>query len=373
MTKPEIVQMDAAYRAEYRHRRNNKLYRDWVMENFPVAIPVVEKTEAPVVCSIPFAGETLEWRLVNGVMMRPMLNDEGKPCGTEGLTQRRLDTGYHVIQATRLLMDHPETICHYAVPGALWDLRYSWDRKDVENGQSTPTPGEFWKWHVDEREAARERVERTASTDLAIIDGVLHRKALEPSIIVTFNTQDGVIVPVISYDVPEMHDLINKSKGWGVRAAAFFSLTEMDLALRFVERCVENPPEGATLENIDIRRMQNPEDEALIYNGWEPSGRSTSMAAALTINRLLYRPRGEAEGPRISAAAVELLRAAVRAPATGRAPIDHEQAYELFLRFSTEEGADRDHRRLASALIAADEMRVTHMIGNDEALAGLRI
>lgn len=362
MPDSQIVRMNATFRAEFRHRKDSQLHKVWAYEPIPVSIRTIDAASAPIVHSLPWQDGLLAWRMVDGVLMRPMLDDDGSACGPDALGQHTESSRIFPWFLSGYPMDHPESVPSHGVPKGLADLKRTKSLSDIEAGKAAHTSGEFWKWVHHERDAAQQRVEHSAANDLAIIDGVLHKRVLPPCIRVgvTYGLP-GERKILLRPWLPEWPPLEGRAE---LIAYAFFGLDELETAVAFADHLRDaHDWIGAGRIDVDERLRAATSSPA------EPADmvRTTVMALAMQSHQSQYSSSDSLS----TITATTLLENATRCPPAGEPNVSHEEAYGLYLRLSTDPGVEQRHERLGRMLLAADAFRSEMAMARD--LSGIRL
>lgn len=366
MTDQFIGSIDVVYRAQWRERKDPSIHKGWVHEAVPVSIGRATAAEAPLAFRMRHADRWLEWRVVGGILMREMLDENDRSISPRKLARDfDLDGVNPMSTRTPFFLDHPEAVWRGALTRD--DLEHARAKSfDSITGIHPSHPhAKFWKWLSTEREAALSRAQ-SAADDLAVVDGTLFRRAEEPSIRVSWTTHGPERRPSISIEgvVPELRDC-------NFRSAAWFRCTEGAAA----EALADHMSQGRDGSIMDVRDPaqsilvdpHRPEIE--ITGAWEPRLQAHDVAVP-ACSELLHGSFGKPTEQATSMAG-NALDLACRSPAIGESIISREEAWSLFLRTALDRNTSETHRRIAGMHEAAELCRARIAANLDEVLPTL--
>lgn len=317
MPDHHIGRMHGVHQGAFRVKGTSKLWQRWVIDAFDVAIPVRAATDCPLAFRMQHADRWLEWRLVDGVLMREMIDEKGLPMGADGLERRFRTSDWTA--PTPFFPDHPENLMLCDLDPQHASIGKANTRDFYETEQAFGGP--FKNWIADERERAENRVQDFARDSMAVVDGVLYRRALEPVIRLSWSLAYPAnrMEIAITGQVPELRDTL-------FHGAAWLRADEIEAAEAAVEKVVDDRIDNLSLK--DKAFFVRPERPLIEITGAHEPTLETHQVAVPTLNRLLSDNEGPADGHSTSMAA-SALKLASRHPIIEEPTLTTAEAWDV--------------------------------------------
>lgn len=363
MSEQYIGEMIGLYRSKSRFRKDPETYNFWTFERFPVAIRRMTADDAPLAFRMQVRTRRgprwVEWRIVDGVLMREALDQALSSISADKLS----DPKGHDYSRSGLPWDHPEHFWEDNLDPRDYPYETHCSREHILEGKAAVGNPPFWKWALDERDSAAERVQRVAAEDLAIIDGTVFKRAAEPSIRVSWKSSYSPHGVALAID-----GCIAEQRSDDFEGAAWFRADERETANTLVDLIVDGGRDDAGIysEADFIRIMPNFEIE--ITGAWQPRFEAHEAAVGAT-SKLFGMHINSRSSSLATSMAVNALHLAARAPILGDNPISTEEAWSIFCRSAYDPSADLSHAALSRMDAMAQKARDLRMAADEPGLS----
>jgi len=174
MTSTKTLWFAAAVPILWKERVNASGYRRQARFEANAEVKVLHGTDAPISIRLHREDHSVDWRLYNGTLWRPLLDGRGNPLALSiddlsALLLKRGQQGVKKIVGVDWSDNPfgPSRAAGLALTSNPWDAE---NRSDMDDK----------KVHDDNIETTREHLAGMAARDLVEIDGVIHRRSLQP-------------------------------------------------------------------------------------------------------------------------------------------------------------------------------------------------
>lgn len=223
------VWLPLVYRASFRHKQDPETHRIFAIETAPFEIEAVSEQDAPIAFEMVLGGKPLRWRLVDGVLMREVLDRRGEQPAALSDFENKPDADAMVLRSVNIgsWIDHPLAV-HVDLQNDPTNRRPNY-RAEIEQGRGLITTKPFWKWTEEHLEEGMARA-RAITAGLRTCGDRMLRPAREPLL---------AVIPDRRFGVVRVETLIPPLRPLSDSPCAIFSINEEDAALECAQRLAE--------------------------------------------------------------------------------------------------------------------------------------